>query len=126
MKNLFQNKRRIITIAIILVFVFLMMDLNTRLGELFRLTNQRNQMRTEVYQLRVTEQVLVTDVAYATSEASVKKWAYEEGHKSLPGDSVIIPMPPANFTPVAPTVVVPTPQKVENWEVWKALFFGDQ
>ncbi len=126
MKNLLRNKTQILAIVIFVVFVFLMMDLNKRMSELFRLSSQRDTQQTEVVQLRRTEQALVTQVAYATSDAAVKKWAYEEGHKMMPGDNVIVPVSPGNYTPPAPTQIAVTPQVVENWEVWKALFFGSQ
>jgi hypothetical protein len=125
MKSIFRDKKQVIAVVLFLVFVFLMMDLNNRLSELFRLSGQRDQMKTEVSQLRRTELAIASQVAYATSDAGVKKWAYEEGHQSMPGDNVIIPLPAGNFTPVAPTQVVPTVQKVENWEIWRMLFFGE-
>jgi cell division protein FtsB len=126
MKNLFRSRTQILAVVIFVVFVFLMMDLNNRMGELFRLSSQRDKMQIEVVQLRRTEQALVTQVAYATSDAAVKKWAYEEGHKMMPGDNVIIPLSPDNYTPPTPTPIAVTQQKVENWEVWKALFLGNK
>jgi pyruvate/2-oxoglutarate/acetoin dehydrogenase E1 component len=89
------------------------------------LINQRNQMRTDVLALKQTEMVLRTQIAYATSDASVREWAYESGHKAMPGDNIIVPLSPPGLTPVSPTPVVSTPQKVENWQVWWALFFGE-
>ena len=125
MKTFLRNKKQIVLILVLLAVALLMMDLNNRLTELFRLSAQRDTMQTEVVQLKSTEQALQTQLAQATSVAAVEKWAYEEGHKALPGDTVIRPLPQPGYTPPAPTVIAPTPQKVENWQVWKALFLGD-
>jgi hypothetical protein len=125
MMTFLRNKKQIVMILVLLVVAFLMMDLNNRLTELFRLSGQRDTMQTEVVALKRTEQSLQTQLAYATSDAAVQNWAYEEGHKVLPGDNVIIPLPQPGYTPPAPTQFAPTPQKVENWQVWKALFLGD-
>lgn len=125
MKGFPNNRKQILAVLLFVLVVFLMMDLNNRLNELFRLSEQRDHMQTEVYQYRRTEQALVTLVAYATSESAVDQWAYEEGHKNLPGDNVIVPLPPDDFAPSPTPVIVPTVQPVENWEVWRALFMGE-
>ncbi len=125
MMEFLRNKKQIVIIVVLLVMAFLMMDLNNRLTELFRLSAQRDTMETEVVALKRTEQALQTQLAYATSDAAVQEWAYGEGHKMMPGDNVIVPLPQPGYTPPAPTQVVATPEKVENWQVWKALFLGD-
>ncbi len=125
MKSFPISKRQIIAIALFLLFVLLVMDLNNRVTELFRLTSQRDAIKEEVVDLKRTEEAYVTKVAYATSDAAVGDWAYEDGHKSLPGDNMINPLAEPNYTPPAPTVVVATSVPVETWEVWRALFFGE-
>jgi hypothetical protein len=37
----------------------------------------------------------------------------------------VVQLTPANQTPEAKIVEVPTPRPIENWEVWWALFFGE-
>ena len=102
-----------------------MMDLNTRLSELFRLSAERDKIQTQVVELKHTRQVLITQVAYATSDVAVEEWARVEGHMSLPGDNVIIPLPPGDVTPLPVQMPTPTMVSLENWEVWQILFFGD-
>lgn len=125
MNTILRNKKQILVIAVLLLIIALMMDLNNRLSELSRLSKQRDQEATDVTILLRTEQALKTQVAFATSDAAVRPWAYSEGHKSMPGDVVVVPVSPPDYTPPAPTVIAPTPQKVDNWEVWWALFFGE-
>lgn len=119
------NKKRLVIAGLLVLFVFLMMDLNSRLSELSRLTAQRNVMRTEVFQLTQTEMALHTQIAFATSDVAVEQWAREQGHMALPGDQVVVPLPPAQVTPVPVIPALPTPRAVENWEIWKVLFFGE-
>lgn len=118
------NKKHLAIAALLVLFVFMMMDLNSRLSELSRLTTQRDVVRTEVYQLSQTEMGLQKQIAFATSEVAVEQWAREQGHMALPGDQVVVPLPPGEVTPVpiVPTAVMPTP--AENWEIWRVLFFG--
>lgn len=125
MKSSGSDKKQYILIGLVLVFIFLFMDLNNRLSELFRLTEQRDKAAGEVLSLHRTEQALYTQVAYATSEPAVKDWAYGSGHKALPGDKMLGPLPDEGYTPPAPTEIAPTIQPVENWEIWKALFIGE-
>lgn len=105
------------------ILFFLVMDLNSRLNELSRLSAQRDSSSTQVAILQGTLSHLETQIFYATSESSVEKWAYEEGHMALPGDKVIIPLSPPGVTE-AP-VVIPTaaPVLVSNWDIWMSLLF---
>ena len=119
------NKRQILILSLVVIVVFLMMDLNSRLSELFRLSSERDKIQTQVVELKQTRQVLITQVAYATSEVAVEEWARVEGHMSFPGDDVIIPLPPGDVTPIPVQMPTPTMVPMENWEIWQILFFGD-
>ncbi len=117
--------RQIVTIVVIVIAFFLMVDLNTRLSELFRLTGQLERMQTQVVNLQNTEQALRKQLNYATSDAAVEEWARGDSHMAQPGDMVIIPVAPTGVTPTPTPFITPTPQSYENWEVWKALFIGE-
>jgi cell division protein FtsB len=122
--NLPLDTKKIILIVVAVILFFLVMDLNSRLNELSRLSAQRDKASTVVAVLESTLQVLESQVAYATSEGAVEDWAYNEGHMVRPGEKLIIPLVPPgeNITPVLnPT---PTLIPVDNWEVWMALLLG--
>ncbi|HEY9089841.1 MAG TPA: hypothetical protein VIO36_16840 [Anaerolineaceae bacterium] len=125
MNTILRNKKQIIILVVLLVVAFLMMDLNNRLTELFRLSQQRDAQATEVTLLEQTRVAQETEMAYAQSADAVEIWAYGEGKKIRPGDHVINPIADPNYTAPVPTEIVVTPEKVENWQVWKALFLGD-
>lgn len=111
-------------IAAVVLF-FLVMDLNSRLNELSRLSAQEEKAATVLANLQITLDLLETQVAYATSEGSVEEWAYTESHMVRPGEKLIIPLSPAGTSPQVVILPTPTVLPVENWEVWLALLLGN-
>jgi cell division protein FtsB len=124
-KPILINAKQILLIAVLVIFVFLMMDLNSRVTTLVRLTDQHAAVSAQVDQLQSTQNTVDTQVAYATSDLSVDQWARVDGHLSKPGDHTIILIPPKNITPTPVVAPTATPQSVSNWQVWKALLFGE-
>jgi len=119
------NKKTLIIAAVLILLVFMMMDLNTRLSELTQQNLRREKVEGQVIELKKTEAHLHTQIALDTSDQAVEEWAHEEGHMSLPGDQVIIPLSEKDITPTPRPIVVPTVQSVDNIQIWKALFFGN-
>jgi cell division protein FtsB len=122
--KIYLDIKKIGLIAVAVILFFLVMDLNSRLNELSRLTSQRDQAATVVAELESTLGVLKTQVEYARSEGAVEEWAYGEGKMVRPGENLIIPLSPPGTTPqpvLLPTQVV---EPVQNWEIWMALILG--
>ena len=111
-------------IAAVIVLFFLVMDLNTRLNELSRLTSQRDDAEIVVTNLQQTLDVLNTQIGYATSVGAVEEWAYQEGHMVRPGENLIIPLEPAGATQMPLAIATPQTTPVSNWAIWQALFTG--
>jgi hypothetical protein len=124
MKSIWEARRKIIGAAGILILVLVMINLNSRLGEYFRLSSQRDDLASQVHGLEVTKSILDTQAAYAASDQAAEDWARNEAHMSKPGDKVIILLTPANQASTPQVEVTPTPKPVENWEIWWALFFA--
>jgi hypothetical protein len=118
------NFKQTLLIAIIIGFVFMMMDLNSRLSALFRLTGQRDQVSTEVSLLQATKDEVQNQIDFATSEAAVGLWARQE-HMGLKGDKLIVPLAGSKATPQPKKQITSTPETASGWEVWRELFFGD-
>jgi hypothetical protein len=106
----------------LVVLTLLVMDFNSRMAELRRLSDQRESVAAQVTELVKTQLSLETQIAYATSEAAVFEWAYQEGRLARPGDNPIVPLSPPGSTPQ----VTPAPEVVmtveSNWRIWLSLF----
>ncbi len=118
-----DSKKVALIVGAVILF-FLVMDLNNRLNELSRLTEQENKAATVVAQLNSTMEILQTQVAYASSEGAVEEWAYNEGHMARPGEKLIVPISPEGTTPQAFVEQTPVPTPVPNWRIWLALITG--
>lgn len=125
MKGFPLDKKKIFIGILIVLLFYLVMDLNARLANLDRLTDQRDRSSTDVAYLESTVSALHTQLAHATSEVAVEEWARQQGRLTRPGDVMVVPLSPGEVT--QPAVIVPTAtmEPVENWEYWYELFFGD-
>jgi cell division protein FtsB len=106
----------------VVVIAFLVMNFNSRIANLRRLSVQREAVAARLQGLESTQAMLQTQIARATSEAAVIEWAYQEGNLVRPGDNPVVPVPPEGSTPVpTPTPAVPRPQ-LQTWQMWLWLF----
>ena len=114
---------RYVLIAILLVLMaFLVMDFNSRTAELSRLTSEHAVVKSELDNSAGTRAALEEQIAYATSEAAVYEWAYEN-HMIRPGDYPVVPVEAGQATSVpAPLQPVSQPT-MTNLDRWLLLFF---
>jgi hypothetical protein len=119
-----SGKQVMIGIAAVIV-LFILADFNNRLAELQRVTGERDLAAAQATRLMNTQTVLETQIAYATSEAGVEAWAYEDARMSRPGDIVVVPLPAGGSRPTATPVPETTLEPVSNWELWWSLFFDE-
>ena len=117
------NVRRVIAFAGIFILVLFFIEFNSRLEELNRLNDQRDQMRALATQAMQTQIALQTQVAFAGSDEAVEEWARTEGHYMQEGDQPVIPVSVPGSDPVIENTPVPTPTPMQNWEIWWTLFF---
>jgi hypothetical protein len=117
------NFRMFLLIGMIITFVFLMMDLDGRVSQVFRLSDQRDQAAIEVSKLQATEVEMQRQVEFAKSDVAVGIWARDE-NMGKPGDRLLKPLPGDKAAPTPE--ITPTLQAVTsvNWQIWRALFFG--
>jgi hypothetical protein len=119
------NLRRAAVFAGILVLIMAVIEFNTRLEELNRLNDQREEVRVAATQAMQTLIALQTQVAYAGSTAAVEQWARTEGHYVREGDQPVIPVGQPGSDPVLLNTPTPVPTPLQNWQVWWDLFFGE-
>jgi len=124
MKKIIKDKR-VIVIALVVILVFLLMDFNQRMVLMSRLRRQEKGLIQVYADLESTRDNLKSEITYANSDEAVEEWAREEAGMIQEGDIPIVLLPQS--APVAkitkqPAVVV---DKVEKWEIWQELFFGE-
>jgi hypothetical protein len=107
------------------VLVLLVMDFNSRMAELRRLSAEKEVVSARVTSLVETQNSLETQVAYATSEAAVYYWAYNFERLGREGDVLVVPIQQeGNLPEITPTPEA-TPVVIQNWEVWLSLFVDE-
>jgi cell division protein FtsB len=119
-----KKTQKLISILLIAIFFFMLLGLNDRLSEYFKLARQRDEIATEVYGLQSTEITLRTQIAYASGDNAVEDWARGEAHMALQGDIVIVPLTPSVQSGQNSMSSTPTPSVKENWQIWKSYLFG--
>ena len=106
----------------LVVLSLLVMDFNNRMTGLRRLSDKREDVAIEATDLMHTQVYLDTQIAYATSEAAVNEWAYEEGHMVREGENLVIPLEYPGFTPKVTIIPTATPEPESNLQIWLSLF----
>jgi cell division protein FtsB len=120
-----QSAKYIVVLAGLVLLAFLVIVFNNRMAEQRRLVAQAEEIRAELDALRQTDASLDAQIAYATSDAAVEEWAYQEARWVRAGDRPVVPISPSERTPTAPSADPPETLTYTNWQVWWALFFDD-
>jgi|GEM_PF-158476 len=118
------NARRVATFTGIFILILFVIEFNSRLEELNRLNEQREEVRAQATQAMQTQVALQTQVAYAGSTEAVEEWARTEGHYMQEGDQPVIPVGVPGSEPAIVNTPVPVPTPMQNWEIWWTLFFN--
>ena len=118
-------QKRLLIVGLVLVVMFLVMDLNSRLTELENLQLERDRIATEAFAYTQTQIVMETEVAYANSSDAVEDYAEDQQMTNDDGRVLIVPLADPNISPTPGIVPTPTVFIYEKIEVWKELFFGD-
>jgi len=118
------NFRRLGIIIIVCLVLILVMNFNTRLGELSRLQSQAATVRVQATGVMLTQEVLQTQVGLATSPAAVEEYARSEAHMSQPDDKVLVVMPVPGYTPQPSPTPTPIVNNLSPLDVWLIFIFG--
>ena len=119
------NARRVLVSIGIIMLVFVVLEFNRRLEELSLLNEKNSAVRTEATQIMQTQVALQTAVAFANSTAAVEEWARTDGHYIKDGDLPVVPVGAPGAAPIELSTPIPTPTPMQNWEIWRELFFGE-
>jgi hypothetical protein len=114
----------IVIILGLAVLASLVMDFNSRMADLRRLAADREVVAARATQVVQTGEALEAQIAYATSDAAVERWAYEDAHMVREGDQPVAPIAEGMSTPAPTPTLEPQPTQAAVWEEWWTLFFG--
>ena len=114
-------KYALIVIGLI-ALALMVMDFNSRMAELRRLSDKKDEVAAEATSLVRTQMHLETRIAFATADDAVYEWAYEEGNLVREGDILVVPLQAPGSTPVPTVIPTSTPAPEGNWEIWLSLF----
>ena len=113
--------RYAIVVLVLVVLAYLVMNFNSRTAELSHLTAEHQIVKAGRDSRLQTKSALEGKIAFATSEAAVYKWAYEN-HMIRPGDNPVVPVQSIQSTAVPPSNPVVTETPMSNFEKWLMLF----
>ena len=115
--------RNILVVFGLFLAVVLLIDFNRRMEELDSLTTNLKSVQAEGTTIMQTQDALVTQVAYATSDQAVEQWAYENKWVRV-GEHVVELEPAGTVTATPAPVPVTQTEVLPNWRIWWELFFG--
>ena len=115
--------RNILIILGLFLAVVLLIDFNRRMEELDSLTAKLNSVRAEGTAVMQTQDALVTQVAFATSDQAVEQWAYRN-KMVRDGEHAVQLEASGNVTATPVSAPVTQAQALPNWRIWWELFFG--
>ena len=125
MLNIPINFRRVAAFLGVFMLIVVVIEFNSRLEELNRLNDQRDEIRAIATQSIQTQMALQTQVAFAGSTNAVEQWARTEGHYVQDGDLPMVPIAQPGTTPLEMNAPTPAATPQANWQVWWDLFFGE-
>ena len=115
--------RNILIVLGLFLAVVLLIDFNRRMEMLDNLTAKLASVQAEGTSVMQTQNALVTQVAYATSDQAVEQWAY--ANKMVrPGEHVVQLEPSGTVTATPVPVPVTQMEALPNWRIRWELFFG--
>lgn len=111
--------------AVLFGLAFLVIVFNNRIAEQRQLVSQAEKLEAKLEAMKATEAQLIDQIAYATSDAAVEEWAYQEARWIREGDQPIVPISPSESTPMEAPPPSSEPVAYTTWQIWWALFFDD-
>jgi hypothetical protein len=115
--------RNILVVIGLFLAVVLLIDFNRRMEELSSLTANLDAVQAEGTAVMNTQEALMTQVAYATSDQAVEQWAYTNKWVRV-GEHPVQLEPSGQVTPTPTQTPVSRVETQSNWQIWWELFFG--
>ncbi len=114
---------QVLAIVGIVVWLLILLDFNRRLAAEQQLVNDSNKARTAVAALEAEHARLLTQVAYATTDAAVVEWAHR-AKLGQPGEILVVTVAEGTPEPTPTPLPVTLPAPPPTWKRWENLFLG--
>ena len=108
----------------ITILSMLVMEFNSRTTDLNSLIVERDLVSTQLAQREQTKTALEAQIAVATSEAAVDRWAHEDGHMVKEGEISVVPISSGQVLPTPTPTPLPPVQETETPNGWLLLILG--
>ncbi|MBN1669349.1 MAG: hypothetical protein JW862_19825 [Anaerolineales bacterium] len=122
-EKIWQSWRYILAALGLVVLAWLVIGFNSRMAELRRLSLEAERVNAEYQALLATAAGYDEQIVFATSDAAVEQWAYEQARWVREGDRLIAPIAAYSEEPEVSELSSRPAEAVANWQVWWALFF---
>ena len=124
MKPVEGSYKKFIYIVGVLLLTIIVIRFQQRVSKMHQLEDQLALVQAQGTAVVQTQSNLLSQVAYANSDESVKEWAYREGRWYLPYETPIIILADDSTSPSTTSLAIEQVVPVRNWQVWWELFFG--
>jgi hypothetical protein len=111
-------------VILLVVLALLMIEFNSRTAELNRLLTEQEVVAAQYNESIQTKAALEAELAYATSDAAVVEYAYEN-NMTRDGDIPVVLLQSAAPTPTPQPAPVVIQTQEAKWQRWLALFWDD-
>lgn len=121
-------KGQLLTIILVVVGFFVLLDMNSRLSLLYQRRQDVDSVSTEVVALYATEVYLRTEMAKMNTVQKLEEFGRESGYIQ-PGDIPVAPVPVEDPDASLDELNGNTdqePSQLQNWELWWFLIFGEE
>ena len=108
----------------LIVGVLIFGDLTRRMTDARRMERDGRMLATEVTHLEAANSELETQIAQASDEANVARWARAEAKLVLEGERLVVPLPAERLAEEQPTAADRAQDAPSTWEIWWALLVG--
>ena len=126
LRSFFWADKRLLLVVVLAVLVLMMMDFNNRMTVMLQLDGQERHLKTQKVELQQTKVKVEAEIVYANSDRALEEWAREEARLINEGDTPIIIVPGGSLKPTPTPETKPQMAKMNTWEIWKELFFGNK
>ena len=116
--------RYAILVVGLIILGMLVMEFNGRTTELNQLIAEQEDVEAQLQERFGTQAALEVQIAFATSEPAVIKWAHEDGHMVREGEIAVVPSSSYQITPEPTPAPVVTQEEMTNLESWWFLLVG--